>query len=132
MGELAARHRGFTQETWTTRIWWQEPRCIFLFTPPVPFSRSAMVMPDKATAKWTSLRLRPHSPGLFNSLCAKTCECVGRGPKHRPISLRWVFMKISLKPRKWQYAKTIDFLVSEKRLSRDDAYMLASIAVDFH
>src|SRR5262249_53092171 len=28
--------------------------------------------------------------------------------------------------------ETIDFLVVEKRLSRDDAYMLASVAVDFH
>jgi acetamidase/formamidase len=28
--------------------------------------------------------------------------------------------------------EAIDFLVSEKKLSRDDAYMLASVAVDFH
>jgi acetamidase/formamidase len=28
--------------------------------------------------------------------------------------------------------ETIDFLVSEKKLSRDDAYMLASVAVDFN
>lgn len=28
--------------------------------------------------------------------------------------------------------EAIDFLTAEKRLSRDDAYMLASVAVDFH
>jgi len=28
--------------------------------------------------------------------------------------------------------EAIDFLTTEKKLSRDEAYMLASVAVDFH
>ncbi len=78
------------------------------------------------TALETSLR------GTFEVRVRKGRACAGRAPRRRRTTSRWACTRISTRPRSLAVREMVDFLVTEKKMSRDDAYMLCSVAVDLH
>ena len=56
----------------------------------------------------------------------------GRAPRRRRTTSPWGCTKTSTRRRALAMREMIDFLVAEKKMSRDDAYMLCSLAADLH
>ena len=94
-------------------------------------SKSATATPGRETARWTSRRSRLRWSGTFEFVVRKDLHLKaprGETPTH--------FISMGLNPDltealKMAVREAIDFLVTEKHLSREDAYMLCSVGRGF-
>ena len=64
--------------------------------------------------------------------CAKASGCAGRALRRRRTTSRWACTRTSTKRRASRCARWWSFWSRRRRLSRDDAYMLCSLAADLH
>ena len=95
-------------------------------------SKPATAMRRRATARWNITALGTSLVGAFEFVVRKDLHLKaprGETPTH--------FIAMGLNPDltealKMAVREAIDFLVTEKHLSREDAYMLSSTAVDFN
>ncbi len=111
-------------------IWAPAVRCFYRCRPRVGWSPSATATPCKATVKWACRRSRARSRAKCRLFCIKAMKLHGpraETPTH--------YMAIGLSPDLNIAAHNatsdmVAFLATEKGLSRDDAYMLCSAAMD--
>jgi acetamidase/formamidase len=69
-------------------------------------------------------------PEPFASSCTRTSTCSGRAPRRPPSYISMGFSPDLKEATTLAVRDMINFLVDQKHLSRDDAYMLTSVAVD--
>jgi len=131
MAGFQARRRGSTPATSITKTSWPEPACSFQCTSRARCSWRATAMPARETAKWISPRSKlpcwdlPVRGAQRHELDWPR----GETPTH--------YIAMGLNPDltealRLAVREAIQFLVTEKHLSREDAYMLCSTAVDFN
>src|SRR5262249_4562352 len=87
-------------------------------------------MPARETAKWILPRWRRRLPAPSSSSCGRIC--ISYGPAATPTHYIVMGMDEELVvATQIAVRQMIDFLVKEKGLTKDDAYMLTSVAADF-
>ena len=91
--------------------------------------KQATGTPARATERWTSRRWRRSSPGRSALSCTRISICCGRARRRQPATSAWISSDLKT-ATEMAVRNMIDFLVTEKHLSRDDAYMLISVAAD--
>src|SRR5437879_2116924 len=126
----AARRRGFMRAIWITRNLSRERRCSFRCTRRARCSRLATVMRARENGEVDITALETALTGTFQFLVRKDLHLRwprGETPTH------YITMGLHEDLReatKLAVEEMFDFLVTEKHLTRDDAYMLTSVAAD--
>ncbi len=88
-------------------------------------------MPGRATERSIEMLLKRRLLEHFNSSFATTCILSGhvqRRPTH------YIMMGLDpdlMEANKLAILETLDFLKTEKKMTQEDAYVLASVGVDF-
>src|SRR5215469_14278065 len=115
---------------WTTRSSSPARRYTFRCMPKAHSLKSAMAMLAKATERWTSRLWKPSSPALLNSSCTKDRRLLWPRAETPTSYISMGFSPDLKEATTLAVRDMINFLVDEKHLNRDEAYMLTSVAVD--
>jgi acetamidase/formamidase len=128
--ESTAARRGFTREISTIKSWWQVQRCTFRCTLAVALFEVGDGHAGQGDGEVDVTALETSLIGTFQFVVRKDLHF------HWPrAETPTQYMTMGLDPdlneaTKMAVREMIDYLTTEKHLSRDDAYILSSVAAD--
>ena len=125
-----ARRRGCTPATWITRSWWRVRRCYI----PVHAKGALFEVGDghagQGNGEVDITAMETLLTGTFRFIVHKDQHLLWPRAETPTSYITMGFSPDLKTATEMAVRNMIDFLVTEKHLSRDDAYMLTSVAVD--